>query len=452
MSDDQYGLSDFGDDDVMSFEEDNIPSPLVGIVRIGKTEYAIDLQWNIPVEPNRAASEARRYRAGEQDRPEYFCVKSGNRPQFGLGFSSLGHKPNLAVLAPHICENEESSFIGLFEVEGGYYLIGVVDDSILSDTEQLYSKEAEAFNAFSNVLGMNDFKVIYAPASMGIDGSIPRDIEDIISGKPPSRLKDTSKSSGYIKIGLFALILGIVIFGVRYYLDEVGMQRIAAEAQRQAERAQTMVGLKEEEVPIPPMPWEGKVLGAKALEACYEELLKFPLDVPYWEVSDLKCVASGSGVSVVSYLRRDKTLEAGGPPISYAIQMVKDNGLSPRFSSRADNGTTQNIAFDWSVTNLPTIPVDIKTETILNIRTSLLQIMESRRTSYTISPADSNQYWKGINIEFDTHLSPISFADIIDAIPGFVFSGLDYQLEQNRFTFKGKAYEQLPLPIAQANQ
>lgn len=450
MSDDQYGLSDFGDEDSMSFGED-VSSPLVGTLRIGKTEYAIDLHWNIPVEPNKAASEARRYRVGEQDRPDYFCVKTGRHVQYGLGYASLGHKPNLAVLAPHICENVESSFIGLFEVEGGYYLIGAVDGLILSDAEQFYSKESDAFDAFTRTLGMNDFSVIYAPESMGVEGSVPRDIEDIISGKPPSRLKDTSKSSGYIKLVLFIAILGIVIFGVRYYLNEAEMQRIAAEIQQQAELASQRVGLKEEEVPIPPMPWENLALGAKALEACHAEILKFPLDIPYWQITDLNCTLSGSGVSVTSYLRRDKTLEAGGPPISYAIQMAKDNGISPRFSSRAENGTAENIAFDWSVTNLPTIPVDIKTETILNIRTSLLQIMESRRTSYTISPADSNQYWKGINIEFDTHLSPISFADIIEAIPGFVFTSLDYQLEQNRFTIKGKAYEQLPIPINQAN-
>ncbi|MNW08992.1 hypothetical protein D3C71_2058860 [compost metagenome] len=72
--------------------------------------------------------------------------------------------------------------------------------------------------------------------------------------------------------------------------------------------------------------------------------------------------------------------------------------------------------------------------------------MESRRTEVSFSPADSNEFWTGVNIEFKTSLSPLSFADVLGAVPGFMLDSLEYQVEDNVYTIKGKAYEQLPLP------
>lgn len=445
-TDQDYGLDNFGGDDLSGFEED-VSIPIVGTLRVGKVEYAIDLQWNIPVEAGRAASEARQYAAGEIDKPDFYCVKPGAKAQFGLGFSIMGHKPGQPALAAHICNNDMPSFAALFEVEGGYYLLGVNDGLILSDAEQFYANKDDASEALVSLLGMNDFPEVFAPSSMDIEGAKQQSLESVLSGRPSVRLKDINQSSSYIKWGFAIAIAVIVIFGVRYYLDDIEMKRITNELARQAALAQTKVGLKEEEIPIPPMPWENKVQGAKALEACYSEIIKFPLDIPGWGASDLECISSGSGVSITSYLSRGGTLKSGAYPISYAIEMVKDNGLSPRFSAAAGRGTTSNIAFDWSVPNLPSIPIDIQTETVSEITNSLLRIMEYRRTSYIISPADSNQYWRGINITFETNLNPMNYADILEAIPGFMLTSLKFQIDNNNYTIKGKAYEQLPIPI-----
>ncbi len=77
---------------------------------------------------------------------------------------------------------------------------------------------------------------------------------------------------------------------------------------------------------------------------------------------------------------------------------------------------------------------------------AVLLVMESRHTEVSFSPADSNEFWDGITIEFKTSLSPVSFADVLDAIPGFMLTSLDYQIGDNVYTVKGKAYEQKPLP------
>jgi hypothetical protein len=421
------------------------PSALRGSVKIGKAEYAVDLQWESPQDPGKVVKEARAYAAGQSDRPDFYCVRKGVKTQFGLGYAAQGHKTNLPSLAAHICQNKGSSFLALFEVEGGYYLLAVRDDNILSDAERFIDNLPEANEQLIRLTAQYDFPEVIAPDGLEIEGSREVSIETVLTGRTNVRLKDIKRSGSYIKYGVAIGIAVIVIFGARYYWDRIEQERLQAEAEAALEQAKTKIGLADEKVVVPKMPWDGQLMGTRVLERCFQEIKKFPLDIPGFTVTSLECQPSGDNADIAAYVTRDKGLDEGGMPITGAMRMVKYNGLDPQLSSPSA-GSAGPFGFSWAVGNIPKIPADIETEKKAVIVRSVLQIMESRRTEVSFSPADSNEFWTGVNIEFKTSLSPLSFADVLGAVPGFILDSLEYQVEDNVYTIKGKAYEQLPLP------
>lgn len=444
-NEDHFNLDDFTDGPAAGFGA-AAPSALRGTVKIGKVEYAVDLQWETPQDPGKVVKEAREYGAGQSDRPDFFCVRKGVRTQYGLGYASIGHKTNLPSLAAHICQSKGSSFIALFEVDGGYYLLAVREDVILSDAERFIDNLPEANEQLVRLTAQYDFPEVIAPESLEIEGSREQSLESVLTGRVSVRLKDIKRSSSYIKYALAAGVAVIVIFGARYYWDQIEQERIQLEAEIALQNAKETVGLAPEKVVIPPMPWDGQLIGVRVLEKCIEEIKKFPLDLPGWTVESLDCKPSGENADIAAFVSRDKSLEDGGMPITGAMRMVKHNGLEPALDFGPGTGSAGPFGFTWAVGGIPKIPADIQTEKKKVITNSLLQIMESRRTEVTFSPADSNEFWDGVNIEFKTSFSPLSFADVLGAVPGFMLDSLEYRVEDNVYTIKGKAYEQLPLP------
>lgn len=443
-NEDQFSLDDFTDSQASGFGS-STPSPIRGTVKVGKTEYAVDLQWETPQDPAKAAKEAREYASRQSDRPDFFCVRKGVKTQFGLGYASMGHKTNLPSLAAHICQGKGASFIALFEVEDGYYLLAVRDDTILSDAERFIGNLGEASQEMIRLIGQYDFPEIIAPASLEIDGARDLTLRSVLSGSTSVRLKDVKRSAGYIKIGLAAVIAGLVLVGGKVYWDDIKQAQIDADFKAQFEAAQEKVGLAEPKVEIPKMPWDGELMGARVLEACYKEIQKFPLDLPGWTIEAVDCRPAGGSASVGVVVRRDQSMDDGGATLLDAMQMVKFNGIDPILTHQ-QNGSSGPFGFQWSVGGLPRIPVDIKTEKKADIIQSVMLIMESRHTEVSFSPAEAADFWDGVNIEFKTSLSPLSFADVLDAIPGFMLISLEYSIEDNIYTVKGKAYEQKPLP------
>lgn len=440
---DTFGLDQFTPDEAGGLESET--AAFRGTLRFGKVEYAVDLQWQTAVDNRSADGEARELAASGEERADFYCVRRGSRPQFGLGFANMGHKASLPVLATHVCQGKGSNFAAVYEVDGGYYLLAVVDDAILSDYERFVPTADEAGAILDQLLRINQPGDVIAPADLEIEGAREETIAEALSGRPPVRLKDVRSSSRVLRYGLIALVAAGAVFGAKTYYDRSMEARLDAELRATFEQAQEAVGLKEGQPKVPPMPWEGEAMGARAVEACFDEIRKFPLDIPGWPVSDLSCAPSGPGVAVTAYLGRDRTLEEGGTPITHAIHAVKDNGLDPILSMPA-GGSQQSIAFTWVAGSVPKIPTDIETASISKVSESVLKIMETRRTTVAISPADSNEFWDGVSIEFKTSLNPKGFTDILSAIPGYMLDSVEYLVEDGTYTIKGKAYEKKDLP------
>lgn len=433
----------------------------VGVVKVARRDYAVGLQWNTLQEPSRAVEEARTFAQQPAVAADVFGVRQSANPQFAVGFRSYGHKANLPSLAAHAARAKGGSWIGLFEVAGGYYLLGVRDDAIISEFDRFFDDQQAAIQAFESFSYMA-WDDIVAPAALKLGQKSTTTLETLLTGKPPVKLQDVKRTSPIVKIVL-ALAAGVAIFvGVSSYMDAQKQAEIDEQARILAEQAAQIISREPEVEPPPPMPWEGKMHGAKFLEKCVSDIRNFRLSVPGWTVNDFFCEEQGSTGLAAAALDRKGEVGMGGGSLNWIAKYTAREGFEPSLTPKGgqpliippSEGSGTRVSVQWSIDGIDVHPVDIKTIPVGKVRLSMLQIFEDRATAIKFSSASQEsppnpqnwRYWNGLGFDFTTQLDPLAFGDVLSAIPGVLITNVKYSVSTNTWSIKGEAYEQLPLP------
>jgi len=439
--------SSFGFDVADSGQGGEVLGTGVGVVRVAKRDYAIGLHWNAVEQPTKAVAEARELAASSSFSADYYCIRSGATPQFGLGFRAQGHKAGMPSLAAHVAQAKGGSWIGLFQVVGGYYLVAVRDDAILSECDRFFSNADDARATFEDYQNQSDWSESIAPRDLDIPDTVPTEIEVLLDGKPQVRLKEVSRSSNIIRLALAGLaVAGILVGGMFYmnHMEELRLQEEAAEALRNAINNVS----PQDQIEIPPMPWEGKKMATPLIKACVDSVMQFPTDIPGWSVVRFRCDGEQAAVGVT--INREGTLGQGGGSINWIEQQVKDFGHGVAVSMPG-GGSGNVVLAGWPLEGIPDIPVDLKTAPLVKMKQALLAQFEERMVPITFSEADNTEFWRGFNFRFTTKDDPMGFADVIGALPGVMMNSVDYDVLAHEWILEGKAYEQLPLPKKNAN-
>jgi len=437
--DDGFGIDSMEDS---SLGESSSYIMRVGVIRVNKRDYAVGLQWNTLEDPSRAAEEARAYAAMPSVSADFFGVRQSSSPQFALGFKSYGHKSNMPSLAAHAAREKGGSWLGLFEVAGGYYLLAVRDDAIISEFDRFYDDREAALRAFDEVRYMAWDETI-APASLKVDQTSTVTIDALLSGKPPVKLGDVKKTSPVIKITLLGFFAVAVVWGVSSYNEGVNQAMLEEQAAELARQAASVVNQTPEEEPIPEMPWVNLPQGVKLLDKCVNDIRKFRLNIPGWNVNDFFC--SSATVSAAAAVDRTADVGSGGGSVNWIKPYVVREDFDPSITFPPE-GSGNRVKVEWPLADVPNIVVDLKTLKIAKIRDSLLQVFEDRMTPIRFSEADSNQYWRGVSFDYETKIDPLAYSDILSAVPGLIVDDVNYSVNTNTWKVKGRAYEQLPLP------
>ena len=414
----------------------------VGVIRVNKRDYAVGLQWNTLEDPSRGAEEARAYASMASVAADFFGVRQSTSPQFALGFKSYGHKSNMPSLAAHAARDKGGSWLGLFEVAGGYYLLAVRDDAIISEFDRFYDDREAALRAFEEVRYMTWDETI-APASMQVDQTSTVTIDKLLSGKPSVKLADVKKTSPIIKVCLLGFFAVGTFWAVSSHLEGINQEELARQAEELARQA-NIPGLSEpEEEPVPEMPWVNKIQGAMFLDKCVSDIRQFRLSIPGWEVNDFFCSsATGTAAAAVD---RSAAIGAGGGSINWIKSYVERDGFKPTITPPPE-GSGNRVRVEWPLQDVPMIPVDLQTAKVGKMREALLTVFEDRMTPIRFDEADSNQYWRGLGFSYETKIDPLAFIDVMSAIPGLIVDDVTYSVTTNNWQVKGRAYEQLPLP------
>jgi hypothetical protein len=421
-------------------------SDSVGTLRIGKTHYAVSLIWQEADDDTDPAAAARSVAADTSVNGDFLVLRPQSR-QFGIGHKDKSHAKGMPSLGAHIAESRrgtQASWLGLFEVEGGFYVIAVRDELILAQTDRFYADEMHARGELDNLLNLDDWGETFAPVGFEIENSTDKSLVQLLAGKPP-RLRDIDKMGGMAKWGVGLILLLLIIGGGLYYQNHLA--EVAAEVAENERIEQLRAALPggQATVPVPPMPWEDRPTATAYLDACMAAMHKAVLDFPGWKPDKIECDANAN---VKLDILRATSLEGGGGTVNW-IRWTLDKSPSLAGASILPQGP-DGATITWTGGKMENYPPDLnpRAPDIGKSRFYLQSWFEEAFTTITFPKAAQNDFFRTVSFTFTTQYEPTKFSSILGKVPGLTIEKVTSDLKRFPLTYQveGSVNEQLPLP------
>ena len=197
---------------------------------------------------------------------------------------------------------EHSSFLAVFAVEKGFYLVAVRNGIILQD--KLYESESVARSEYSTLAQMPDWGAFIAPSSWGMPRAFERSINDVITGHSHTALHSIS-FAGSLVFSLLLLILFLGLIGAIFHdsiLETISPRpqiekvdsKLAAEYKRQIDEKNKELDAEyqiDKKLPPKPivMPYETLPDVEQRADVCYRAIGFLMQQIPGWIPVSAKC-------------------------------------------------------------------------------------------------------------------------------------------------------------------
>ena len=415
----------------------------ISVLKIGGKKYAVNLFWN-EAEDSSRVQEAARQEAARQSELELdlFCVRQGVS-QYGLGRRRVGHAKGMASLAGHMADSRPGSWLGVFSVDDGYYILAVRDNEILGETDRVFTDELDARTQLEEFLTRGEWSEIYAPSSLSIDGAQDLSIESFVASGRPPRLQDINRVGSAVKWIVIGGVVVLAVFGGLFYQkyqEDLAYQEMLARLEAQARN--NLPGRQQQEVEVPPMPWEGRFVAAKYLPACAEAMKQAVLDIPGWKPISIACDGTGSSVSLK--IDRTANLGQGGGTINWIRWALNRHGMDRASASPVgENGAevTWSIAGDIEKSRPALTPPRLSES-----RRYLQSWLEETFTQVRFSNGDRNPFFETLKFRFETPYDPSRFSEILGRVEGLTIDKVAFDLSRYVYTVEGAVHEKFDLP------
>ncbi len=232
----------------------------------------------------------------------------------GVSMRRTGQKSGMPSAAAEVCEAlaEHSSFLAVFAVENGFYMVVVRNGIILTD--KVFEDESDARAEYARLAQMPDWGAFIAPSKWGMPRAVEHDLNDVITGHSHTFLRSISMTKSIVW-SVLAVVLFILIF-VLIYREPViksfsyhpSMKNINPE---QAEEYQRLVDEKNKELdeqfqiekkvvevkPIVP-PYNTLPNVAARADMCYRAIGFLMQPISGWNQVSAKCDENYATVNV----------------------------------------------------------------------------------------------------------------------------------------------------------
>lgn len=277
-------------------------------ITVDGKSYAVGLFWYPLQSTSNLKSEIKHVKKIVQD-ADLFCVKKGAAPQAGLGFSKEGHFINQPVAASSVATafKDKTSFIGVFKVKEGWWMIAVRNDLILPEKDTLFGTEEEAKASFQKEMSLPDWGYKVVPEGWEIEDSVHANLEDILKKISPLKLKKISFKNHFLRISIITiLILTGLWFAYQKFIVE-RMKAREAKWQQQTQKSKEQKNKLEEEKKKKQLeleekkkkqeqqlikkqyPWNNLNDSILMAEACYNTIVNMTAIIPGWFLNDAVC-------------------------------------------------------------------------------------------------------------------------------------------------------------------
>jgi hypothetical protein len=425
-------------------------------VSVGSVKYAVGLFWNEVDDPSQGAVEARRIAARPTIDADLFCLRARG-DQYGLGKKADGQQKNMPALAGHLADSRGGSWLGLFEIDAGFYLVSVVDDMITTDA--FFPDEMDARTKFEDVYGMQDWAEVFCPAAFDIPDTKPTLIADIVSGRAP-RLQDVDRVSSALKLGLFGVVLVVIFGGGAWYYKSIGEQEAAEQLRIMQELARKARPGGEEAVQMPPTPWENKFKGVDYLKACDDAMKKAVLDIPGWRSTELSCNNGES--EVVMRVERQGALDKGGGTINWVRWALDKGGMRDAKANPTTSADVVEVRWTFPPPERWK-PAEGGTYPVMDMRRYLQSQFEELFTVTSFKnaidgggdpkAAKAPVVFKSLKFGFESPYVPQTFSEILGRLPGLFVTKVSLDLKKLVYQVEGQVNEQIiNQPVARKPQ
>lgn len=286
-------------------------------ISIGRRKYAVGLLW----QPMGVGYTPRNYaRQLARGIDKKYTLYTEYRSMIGLAPHQGGIRAGMASAAAGVVDafGEFSSFLAVFRVTGGYYLVAVRNGIILED--KLFNDEAVARDRYVELAQIPDWGAFFAPESWAMPRAVERRIDDIMAGRNRGILHMISRVRANI---LSAALIGGFIYVLLYFfrvpIAEMVSPRpqvstinpeLAAEYKRQIEQKNQELDVQfdiQKPTPPPPliMPYDHLPDPMARAQVCFNAMGFLMQPVLGWTQTSVEC---GEEYASVMFTRTFGTL------------------------------------------------------------------------------------------------------------------------------------------------
>ena len=449
-----------------------------GVIRVVNKTYAVGLVWE-SLETTKNISKTAK-QAARNHGADLFCIRKPSKNQYGLGSTKSGHQQKMPPLAAFLTEVMDGSFVAAFDVGGGrYYLVAAREDMVLAGHDRIITNKEEAIEIFHELLVGSNWNQAICPKDWEIDGTKQDSLENIIVGiKSRTRLESIYSAGYFVKIAGLAsvviLVVGVVALYEKHEADLADEDR-ARSARERAELEARLLAERNKFV-LPAMPWEGNPSGVPTINSCVKNILLTHVDIPGWNVTDIKCTLHSAEillssperpVKIPAMLDMSMLLERSGGTINWVAEALNKNGFHP--SIIEEKGGKLNVT--WSVPappsdygpenkeakNTPAAPGNVdKADKYLVTQFdeifSHVELKKAEGASVTIPQGKGTPQHivveKHLSYAFKTTYNPIDFSSILKHIPAILVSEVDFNPTTWTWLIEGSIYERYPVKLS----
>jgi hypothetical protein len=450
--------------DIFSHLEEEADDALVssenGVIQIGKTKYAINLDWKDAVDAVNAVKEAKVAAQSGINDAQFICIPSSGEAQYALGYKDRGHRLSLPSLAASLQEVLGDNWAASFQYNNSYYIAVVRDGLIHSDYDKLYHSEDEAQTVFKGLLSEN-WSSIISPKDWHIEGSEEKNIDDLNIDPKLHKLRSANVGKKIIKIGVFVFLFAGFAAGGKFALDYFNTKDAILLAEiREAQRNNTtlntivktientvepVLGIDipdEAVVEVPPRPpWMGSRMGIGEIIVCTEDIMETTVAVPGWITEFISC---GNGTISVSLTNQ-------GGTIGWAEEYLKNNGY-PNIDLSESVGSSSIYAPKASSFVTKYAP-SLETQDLSKVKNYILRNFEELRQPILWDMRKVNQqnivdrYYQIADFSIETEMVPTDFISVFRKINPLVVSNISYDVFAKKWKIQGSVFHKRLTPL-----
>lgn len=288
------------------------------ILHINRKKYAVGLFW----QPMGVGVSARNYaRTLSRSVDKKLNLYTEYRAMIGLAARRSGVRVGMLSAAAEVMESfsEYTSFVAVFAVSRGFYMVAARNGVILVD--KLFESESEARNEYVKMSEIPDWGAFFAPGAWGMPRAAERNLGDLLTGQSHATLHTISLfGSRMFSLIIFCLFLVGMAFVFSDSVKQVFMPRpqvaelnpeLVAEYKKQIEeKAKELDEQFEIEKTLPPepivMPYELLPDMMARAGQCYQAIAFLMQPIVGWNQINVIC---GETHAIADFKRDFGTLD-----------------------------------------------------------------------------------------------------------------------------------------------